>query len=69
MERNPVRDALSEKIDVEDLKYDIQVLITELNHHQSKANLFDEAIIAQKTDLNKILESQISQRPIEGVYQ
>jgi len=69
MERNPVREALSEKIDVEDLKYDIQVLVTEQKHHQSKANLFVEAIKAQKTDLNKILECQKSQLPIEGVYQ
>ena len=69
MERNPVRNALTEKIDVEDLKYDIQVLVTELNHYKSKANLFVEAIKAQKTDLNKILESTKSKLPTEGVYQ
>jgi len=69
MERNDIRNALSERLDVEDLKYDIQVLITELNHQQSKTNLFVEAIKAQKIDLNKILESQKSQLPIVGVYQ
>ncbi len=69
MERNAIRNSLSERLDVEDLKYDIQVLVTELNHHQSKANLFVEAIKAQKTDLNKILETQKSQLPTEGVYQ
>ena len=69
MERNQIRNALSEKLEVEDLKYDIQVLVTELKHHQSKTNLFVEAIKAQKTDLNKILETQKSQIPIEGVYQ
>ncbi len=69
MERNPVRNALTEKIDVEDLKYDIQVLVTELNHYKSKANLFVEAIKAQKKDLDKILESTKSKLPIEGVYQ
>jgi len=69
MERNDIRNALSEKLDVEDLKYDIQVLITELNHHQSKTKLFDEAIKAQKTDLNKIIECQKPQLPIRGVYQ
>jgi len=69
MERNPVRNALTEKIDVEDLKYDIQVLVTELNHYKSKANLFVEAIKAQKKDLDKILESTKSKLPTEGVYQ
>ena len=69
MERNPVRNALSENIDIEDLKYDIQVLITELNLHQSKTKLFVDAIKAQKNDLNKILESQKSKLPIKGVYQ
>ena len=69
MERNPVRNVLSERLDVEDLKYDIQVLVTELNHHQCKTNLFVEAIKAQKTDLNKILESTKSKLPTEGVYQ
>jgi hypothetical protein len=69
MERNPTRNALSENIDIVDLKYDIQVLITELNLHQSKTKLFVDAIKAQKNDLNKILESQKSRLPIKGVYQ
>ena len=69
MEQNEIRNALSERLDVEDLKYDIQVLITELNHHQSKTNLFAEAIKAQKNDLNKILESQKSKLPIGDIYQ
>ncbi len=69
MERNPIRNALSGNIDIVDLKYDIQVLITELNHHQSKTKLFVDAIKAQKNDLNKILESQKSRLPIKGVYQ
>jgi len=69
MERNPIRNALSEKIDVEDLRYDIQVLVTELNHYKSKADLFVDAIKAQKKDLGKILEGQKSQLPTEGVYQ
>jgi len=68
MERNEIRNALSERLDVEDLKYDIQVLITELNHHQYKTNLFAEAIKAQKNDLNKILESKKSQLPMESLY-
>ncbi len=69
MERNAIRNALSEKIDVEDLRYDIQVLVTELNHHKSKANLFVDAIKAQKKDLYKILETQKPQLPTEGIYQ
>ena len=69
MERNPIRNALSERLDVEDLKYDIQVLVTELNHHQCKTNLFVEAIKAQKTDLTKILDSQKTQLAMEGIYQ
>ena len=69
MERNPIRNSLSENIDIENLKYDIQVLTTELNHHQSKTKLFVDAIKAQKYDPNKILESQKSQLPIKGVYQ
>ena len=69
MERNAIRNSLTDRLDVEDLKYDIQVLVTELNHHQSKTNLFVEAINAQKKDLNKILESKKSQHEIEGIYQ
>ena len=69
MERNPTRNALSERLEIEDLKYDIQTLVTELNYHQSKKNLFVKVIKAQKNDLNKILEGQKSQIPIEGVYQ
>ncbi len=69
MERNPVRNALTERLQVENLKYDIRVLITELNYHQSKIRLFGEAIKAQKNDLNKILEGQKSQLPMNGVYQ
>ena len=69
MERNPIRNALSENIDIVDLKYDIQVLVTELNLHQSKTKLFVDAIKAQKNDHNKILEIQKSRLPIIGVYQ
>ena len=69
MEKNEIRKSLYERLDVEDLKYDIQVLVTELNHHQSKTNLFVEAIKAQKKDLDKILESTKSKLPTEGVYQ
>ena len=69
MEKNEIRKSLYERLDVEDLKYDIQVLVTELNHHQSKTNLFVEAIKAQKMDLNKILDSQKPKLPIEGLYQ
>ena len=69
MEKNEIRKSLYERLDVEDLKYDIQVLVTELNHHQSKTNLFVEAIKAQKMDLNKILENQKPKLPIEGLYQ
>jgi len=69
MERNPIRNALSENIDIVDLKYDIQVLVTELNLHQSKTKIFVDAIKAQKNDLNKILEGQKSRLPIKGVYQ
>ena len=69
MEKNEIRKSLYERLDVEDLKYDIQVLVTELNHHQSKTNLFVEAIKAQKMDLNKILDTQKSKLPIEGLYQ
>ena len=69
MEKNEIRKSLYERLDVEDLKYDIRVLVTELNHHQSKTNLFVEAIKAQKMDLNKILDSQKSKLPIEGLYQ
>jgi len=68
MERNAIRNTLSDRLNVEDLKYDIQVLITERNHHQSRTNLFVEAIKAQKIDLNKILETEKSQLPIEGIY-
>ena len=69
MERNAIQNSLTDRLDVEDLKYDIQVLTTELNHYQSKTNLFAETIRAQKKDLSKILESQKSQLAMEGIYQ
>ena len=69
MERNPIRNALSERLEIEDLEYDIRVLTTERDHHKCKTYIFNESIEAQKKDLNKILESQKSLEPTKGVYQ
>ena len=68
MERNPIRNSLSERLEIEDLEYDIRVLITERDHYRCKTDIFVESIEAQKKDLNKILDCQKSKLPIEGIY-
>jgi len=69
MERNPIRNALSERLEIEDLEYDIRVLSTERDHHKCRTQIFNESIEAQKKDLSKILESQKAQQPARDVYQ
>jgi hypothetical protein len=69
MERNSIRNALSERLEIEDLEYDIRVLSTERDHHKCRTHIFNESIEAQKKDLKKIIESQKSQQPARGVYQ
>ena len=70
MERNSIRNALSERLEIEDLEYDIRVLSTERDHHKCRTYIFNESIEAQKKDLNKIRESQKSQQLTKGeMYQ
>ena len=69
MERNSLRKKLPERLNVVDLEYDIESMVTEMKYHKSKSLLFEETIQALKNDLNKV---KISQKPYpvkEGVYQ
>ena len=69
MERNPIRNALSERLEIEDLEYDIRVLSTERDHHRCRAYIFDESIKAQKKELEKILQNEKPLETTRGVYQ
>ena len=58
MEKNPFREALSERLDVADLKYDIKRLYAELYYHKSKISIFEQTIKAQQKDLDEMVGGQ-----------
>ena len=55
MEINHIREALSRKLDEANLQYDIKKMVAERDYHKSKTEIFDQAIKAQREDLEKIL--------------
>ena len=69
MEYNAVRNSLVERLDVEDLKYDIQRLSAELYRHKSKTMIFEETLKAQKTDLDAMLDTKQHHLSEGGIYQ
>jgi len=67
MEKNPFREALSERLDVADLKYDIKRLYAELYYHKSKISIFEQTIKAQQKDLDEMVGGQ-QQLQGEDIY-
>ena len=67
MERSPFREALSERLDVADLKYDIKRLYAELYYHKSKISIFEQTIKAQQKDLDEMVGCQ-QQLQGEDIY-
>ena len=68
MEQNNIRKSLPDKLEVIDLKYDIKRLAAELDAHKSKTLIFEEAIKAQQSELNEMIE--VTQYPTlkEEIY-
>ena len=69
MKKSPIRNSLSDKLDVADLEYDIQRLTAEMNYHKSKTDIFEHTIKSQQADLDRIHSKGQSHPPKEGVYQ
>ena len=68
MERNAIRNSLTDRLDVEDLKYDIQVLTTELDTHKSKTKIFENTIQAQQADLDCLLGVPVESKKMGEIY-
>ena len=68
MEKNIIRDSLSERLDVADLEYDIKRLSAELDYHKSKTDLFEQTIKVQKEELNKLRNIQQPHLPKGDMY-
>ncbi len=56
MKENEIRESLSDRLDIADLKYDISKLTSELEHHRSKVVIFEQTIKAQQEELDVILK-------------
>ena len=68
MERNAIRNSLSKRLDVADLKYDIRRLSAELYYHKSKTAIFEETVKAQRVDLDEILGTHQQPKSKEEIY-
>ena len=55
MERNEIRNSLTDRLDVADLEYDIKRLSAEMNYNKSRTVIFEQTIKAQQSDLDEIL--------------
>ena len=69
MEKNVVRIALADRLDVADLKYDISRMTAEMKYHKSKTDIFVQTIKAQQAELDNILGTKQDPTPEVGVYQ
>ena len=69
MEKNAIRDSLTERLDVADLKYDIRRLSAELYRHKSRTVIFEETINERKAELDKVLDTKPQHHSEEVIYQ
>ena len=69
MEKNVVRIALADRLDVADLKYDISRMTAEMKYHKSKTDIFVQTIKAQQAELDNILGTKQDLTTQAGVYQ
>jgi len=68
MEKNATREALAERLDVEELKHDIRRLTSEVFRHKARTAIYAETLKAQKAELNAVLESNQQHLSDEGIY-
>ena len=69
MEYNAIRNSLTERLDIADLKYDIKRLSAELYRHKSKTMIFEETLKVQKIDLDALLDTKQQHFSDGGIYQ
>ena len=68
MEQNSIRKVLTERLDVAELKLDINRLSAELRYHQSKTKIFENTIQAQQADLDAVLGVPIDPKKMGEIY-
>ena len=69
MEKNVIRIALADRLDVADLKYDISRMTAEMKYHKSKTDIFVQTIKAQQAELDNILGAKQDPTTQAGDYQ
>jgi len=55
MEKNNIRESLTQRLEIADIEYDIKRMSAELNYHKSKVEIFDQTIIARQGELEGML--------------
>ena len=68
MAKTPIRNSLSDRLDVADLEYDIKRMTAELEYHKSKTKIFEQTIKAQQEELDKFGDIQQPHFPKVDMY-
>jgi len=68
MEQNSIRKVLTDRLDVAELKLDINRLSAELLYHKSKTKIFENTIKAQQADLDAVLGAPIDPQKRGEIY-
>ncbi len=55
MEKNNIRESLTQRLEIADIEYDIKRMSAELNYHKSKVEIFEQTIIARQGELEGVL--------------
>ncbi len=55
MEKNNIRESLTQRLEIVEIEYDIKRMSAELNYHKSKVEIFDQTIIARQGELEGML--------------
>ena len=55
MEKNNIRESLTQRLEIVEIEYDIKRMSAELNYHKSKVEIFEQTIIARQGELEGVL--------------
>ena len=55
MEKNNIRESLTQRLEIVEIEYDIKRMSAELNYHKTKVEIFEQTIIARQGELEGML--------------
>ena len=55
MEKNNIRESLTQRLEIVEIEYDIKRMSAELNYHKTKVEIFEQTIIARQGELEGVL--------------